>query len=111
MTASVEKAEPMPFPVVSTDPGVTRQVLADDPALMVVRFAFHTGAEGQLHSHPHVQGTFVQSGRFTFFLGDDVHELEPGDSLMVPSGVPHGCRCHEAGVLIDSFAPRRDEFL
>ncbi|WP_145108071.1 cupin domain-containing protein [Cereibacter sediminicola] len=99
------------FPIVSTDPGVTRQVLADDPALMLVAFRFEEGAEGRMHSHPHVQSTFVQSGRFLFFLGDATHEIGPGDSLMIPSGVTHGCRCLEAGMLVDSFAPRRDDFL
>lgn len=99
------------FPIVSPDPGVTRQVLADDPALMLVAFRFDEGAEGRLHSHPHVQSTFVQSGRFLFFLGDATHEIGPGDSLMIPSGVTHGCRCLESGTLIDSFAPRRDDFL
>ncbi|AXQ94280.1 cupin domain-containing protein [Cereibacter azotoformans] len=99
------------FPIVSPDPGVTRQVLADDPALMLVAFRFDEGAEGRLHSHPHVQSTFVQSGRFLFFLGDATHEIGPGDSLMIPSGVTHGCRCLEPGTLIDSFAPRRDDFL
>lgn len=101
----------MTFPVVSPDPGVTRQVLSSDPALMIVRFAFEMGAEGRLHSHPHVQGTYVASGRFTFRIGDVEHEVGAGDSLMVPSGVTHGCICREAGVLIDSFTPRRDDFL
>lgn len=101
----------MTYPVVSPDTGVTRQVLSDDAALMIVRFAFEAGAEGKLHSHPHVQGTFVAAGRFRFTIGDAVHEIGPGDSVMVPSGVTHGCLCREAGVLIDSFAPRRDDFL
>jgi len=39
------------FPVVDADPGVTRQVLADHPELMVVAFRFaEKGAEGKLHS-------------------------------------------------------------
>lgn len=101
----------MTFPIVSPDPGITRQVLSDDPALMIVRFIFQTGAEGRLHSHPHVQGSYVAAGRFTFFIGDAVHEVGPGDSLKVPSGVVHGCLCREAGELIDSFTPRRDDFL
>jgi len=101
----------MTYPVVSPDKGVTRQVLSDDAALMIVRFAFAAGAEGKLHSHPHVQGTFVAAGRFRFTIGNAVHEIGPGDSLMVPSGVTHGCLCREAGVLIDSFSPRRDDFL
>lgn len=101
----------MTHPVQHPDIGVTRQVMADDPALMVVRFGFDAGAKGALHSHPHVQATYVASGRFTFFIGAAEHDIGPGDSLMIPSGVVHGCHCHEAGVLIDSFAPRRDDFL
>ncbi|MCB1335757.1 MAG: cupin domain-containing protein [Roseivivax sp.] len=101
----------MTYPIVPTDPGVTRQVLADSPELMVVAFRFEQGAEGTLHNHPHVQATFVQSGRFAFHLDGKEHTLGPGDSLMIPSAARHGCRCLEAGTLIDSFAPRRDDFL
>lgn len=101
----------MPYPVIPTDPGVTRQVLADDPALMLVDFTFQAGAEGKLHSHKHVQSTFVKSGRFMFHIDGVEHNVGPGDSLMIASGLTHGCRCIEAGTLIDSFAPRRDDFL
>jgi len=52
------------FPKVNADPGVTRQVLADHPALMVVAFEFgEQGAQGKLHHHPHIQSTYVKSGR------------------------------------------------
>ena len=101
----------MTYPIVPTDPGVTRQVLADSPELMVVAFRFEQGAEGTLHNHPHVQATFVQSGRFAFHLDGKEHTLGPGDRLMISSAARHGCRCLEAGTLIDSFAPRRDDFL
>jgi quercetin dioxygenase-like cupin family protein len=102
---------PKTYPTVVTGPGVTRQVLADHPDLMIVAFRFMEGAEGALHNHPHVQATFVQSGRFAFSVGGQDREVGPGDSLIVPSGATHGCRCLESGVLIDSFAPRRDDFL
>jgi quercetin dioxygenase-like cupin family protein len=101
----------MPYPVLATDPGVTRQVLAEAPELMVVAFRFATGAEGRLHSHPHVQSTYVQSGRFRFTVDGVEHALAPGDSLVIGSGLVHGCQCQEAGVLIDTFTPRRDDFL
>jgi quercetin dioxygenase-like cupin family protein len=101
----------VPHPVVATDPGVTRQVLADHPALMVVAFRFAAGVEGRLHSHPHVQASFVLSGRFRFAVDGIASEIGPGDSLVVPSGAVHGCLCLEAGTLIDSFTPRRADFL
>lgn len=101
----------MTFPVVPADPGVTRQVLAESPEMMVVAFRFDAGAEGRLHDHPHVQATYVEAGRFAFTIGATTRDLGPGDSLVIPSGVRHGCRCVEAGTLIDTFTPRRDDFL
>jgi quercetin dioxygenase-like cupin family protein len=98
------------YPAVAADPGVTRQILADHEDLMVVSFRFETGAEGKLHQHPHVQSTFVKSGRFRFTVGDEDMELSPGDSVVIPSNTVHGCLCREAGELIDNFTPRRADF-
>ena len=100
-----------PFPIVETGPGVTRRVLATDPALMTVAFGFEAGAEGPTHSHPHVQATYVASGRFVFTVAGETFEVGPGASFVVPSGAEHGCRALEAGTLVDSFAPQRDDFL
>ena len=100
------------FPIVTTNPGITRQVLADAPELMVVSFNFgEAGAEGKLHSHPHVQSTYCASGRFRFTVAGEAFEVGPGDSFVIPSGAVHGCLCLEPGELIDSFTPRRDDFL
>ena len=99
------------FPIVTTAPGATRQVLADSPELMLVSFRFEKGAEGALHHHAHIQASYVRSGRFRFFVGGEEREIGPGDSLTIPSNVEHGCICLEAGELIDSFTPRRDDFL
>ncbi|MCB2099626.1 MAG: cupin domain-containing protein [Rhodobacterales bacterium] len=99
------------YPPVPADPGVTRQVLSQAPELMVVAFTFDEGAEGALHRHPHVQSTYVNAGRFRFFVDGTEHVLGPGDSLIVPSNAEHGCQCLEAGTLIDTFTPRRDDFL
>lgn len=99
------------YPVVPTDPGVTRQVLADHVDLMLVSFRFEKEAEGRLHDHPHVQSTYVSSGKFRFTVGERDLDLGPGDSLVIPSNETHGCVCIEAGELIDCFTPRRDDFL
>lgn len=99
------------YPEIAAASGVTRQVLADSPDLMIVRFRFAEGAEGTLHHHPHVQSTFVQSGRFRFTVDGEPREVGPGDAFVIPSEAVHGCLCLEAGVLIDGFTPRRDDFL
>lgn len=100
------------FPVIDASENVTRQVLSDHPDLMVVAFRFGaTGAEGALHNHPHVQSTYVESGRFRFTVEGVVTEVAQGDSFVVPSNAEHGCVCLEPGTLVDCFTPRRDDFL
>ncbi|PJF08121.1 cupin domain-containing protein [Pseudorhodobacter sp. MZDSW-24AT] len=102
----------MTYPIVETGENVTRQVLADAPELMTVAFRFAAkGATGALHQHPHVQSTFVQSGRFRFTIADHDFEVGPGDAFVIPSNAVHGCVCLEPGTLIDGFTPRRDDFL
>jgi quercetin dioxygenase-like cupin family protein len=99
------------FPKIDASNGVTRQVLADSQQLMVVAFTFAPGGQGSLHSHPHVQSTYVESGRFTFSIDGKEFAVAAGDSFVIPSHAVHGCICHEAGRLIDCFTPRRDDFL
>ncbi|MXU65112.1 cupin domain-containing protein [Oceanomicrobium pacificus] len=96
---------------VVTGPGARRRVLSDSPDLMLVLFDFEEGAVGPIHQHPHVQGTYVASGRFLFEVDGEERELNPGDSLVIPGDTPHGCTALEAGQLVDSFTPRRDDFL
>jgi quercetin dioxygenase-like cupin family protein len=99
------------FPKIQADTGVVRQVLSDSQELMVVAFNFEADAEGKLHNHPHIQSTYVESGRFNFSVDGVVVEVGPGDSFVIPSQAIHGCRCLEPGRLIDTFTPRRDDFL
>ncbi|MEM5500281.1 cupin domain-containing protein [Ahrensia kielensis] len=99
------------FPSVDVGNGVIRQVLSHNDALMVVSFDFEIGGEGSLHNHPHVQSTYVESGYFTFTIDGESFDVKAGDSFVIPSNAVHGCKCHSAGKLIDTFTPRRDDFL
>lgn len=90
---------------------VERRVLAENPDLMVVEFRFAEGGIGSLHSHPHTQSTYVQSGIFDFTLAGETRRIVAGDCFVIPSNAEHGCVCLEPGSLIDSFTPRRDDFL
>ena len=91
--------------------GVSRRVLAYTPRLMIVEVNFEEGGEGSVHTHPHCQNTYVQSGRFRFTVDGEAVEVGPGDTLAFPSGVPHGTLCLEKGVLLDMFTPMREDFL
>ena len=96
---------------VATEAGVRRRVLAHRPELMMVEFEFAKDAVGSLHSHPHVQASYVAAGRFRVTVGDLTQELAAGSSFIVPPNTVHGVLALEAGRLIDAFTPRRDDFL
>jgi len=95
----------------TVDPGVQRKLLTHDGALMLVRVRFEKGGIGPVHSHPHIQSSFVASGRFEMTIGSETRIIEAGDSYIVPSGVPHGVVALEAGELLDAFTPARADFL
>ena len=91
--------------------GVTRRVLAHNEQLMAVEVAFETGAVGSVHTHPHTQCSYVLSGKFRYSIEEEAVEMNPGDSIVVPSGLPHGTVCVEKGVLLDVFTPMREDFI
>lgn len=91
--------------------GTERRILAYDSPLMAVEVAFETGSEGVPHAHPHTQLSYVLSGSFRYAVEDESVILNPGDSIVVPSGLTHGTVCLQKGVLLDVFTPQRDDFL
>ncbi|QNK34787.1 cupin domain-containing protein [Serratia sp. JUb9] len=91
--------------------GVSRRILAHGGGMMAVEVHFLAGAVGPLHSHPHEQLTYVLSGRFEFTIGGETHQVSAGDTLYKRPHVVHGCVCLEAGVLLDTFTPQREDFL
>ena len=91
--------------------GTDRRILSYDDSLMAVEVSFETGSEGAPHTHPHTQLSYVLSGSFRYSVEDESVILNPGDSMMVPSGLVHGTVCLEKGVLLDVFTPKRDDFL
>lgn len=91
--------------------GVIRTIMAYDEKIMIVRFQFKKGQVGALHSHPHTQSTYIESGHFEFEVSGEKYLCQAGDTLVAPSGAIHGCVCLEDGVLIDNFTPKREDFL
>ena len=104
-------AQPEAAPWVEAGPGSRRRVLVHTPELMLVEFAFEEGAIGALHSHPHVQCSYVLEGRFEVTVAGHTEVIAEGGSFIVPSGLVHGVRALERGRLVDSFTPARKDFL
>lgn len=115
--ATLAEAQSPPFVDANAIPkedlgdGITRQILGYGPEIMVVRVWFEKGAVGQVHAHRHSQSTYVESGRFEVYVDGEKRMLAAGDSFYIAPHLDHGAVCMEAGVLIDTFSPLREDFL
>jgi quercetin dioxygenase-like cupin family protein len=80
-----------------SDAGVEKHDLigpADGAAAYRVRyFRVQPGARTALERHPHDHGVVIEEGRARVTLGDERHDLEPGDVVYVAGSELH---CFEA---------------
>ena len=91
--------------------GISRQFVGYGPQQMMAKVKFEKGAIGALHRHFHSQISYVASGRFLVSVDGQEKVLGEGDGFFAQPNVEHGVKCLEAGVLIDVFAPLREDFL
>ena len=93
------------------DTGNRRAVLSHRPEMMLVAFRFDEGAVGAPHSHPHTQVSYVAEGAFDVTIDGVTTRLSAGSSFIVAPNLVHGVVALAPGLLIDTFTPRRDDFL
>jgi quercetin dioxygenase-like cupin family protein len=91
--------------------GLTRQIFGYNDSILMAKVEFDVGAVGEVHTHPHSQVTYVESGEFDVTIDGATTRLGPGDSFYIEPNLDHGAVCRKAGVLIDVFSPVRDDFL
>lgn len=93
------------------EPGVSRKILSYDKELMMCEISFEKGAKGNIHSHEHLQITYIAKGSFEFTIDGESKVVNQGDSVFMPSNSVHGVTCLEEGILVDVFNPMRADFL
>ena len=91
--------------------GIKRRVLSHGEDMMAVEVCFEAGAVGSMHTHPHVQISYVLEGRFEATVGEKTKVISVGDTYYTLPDVPHGVVCLEKGRLLDVFTPERKDFL
>ncbi len=91
--------------------GVFRKFLGYDNQIMMVQVKFNEGALGSSHQHFHTQATYVVSGKFEFEIDGVKQILKAGDGVYIEPNLLHSAVCLEAGMLIDTFSPVREDFL
>ena len=94
-----------------TPEGNRRRIILHTDELMLVEFVFEKGGVGWIHSHPHVQASYIAEGRFEVTIDGVTEVVGTGGSFIVPSGLVHGVVALEKGRLVDVFTPMRQDFL
>jgi quercetin dioxygenase-like cupin family protein len=92
------------------EPGMKRQVLAHNDALMLVRHYFEKGWVGARHSHPHDQLVYVVSGSIRVDVDGKIFDVHAGDSFVVDGDVEHQASALEASEVLDVFTPLREDY-
>ena len=97
-------------PVEALNDLIGRQMLNGD-AMTLARITLAQGAAVPRHSHPNEQIATVLAGRVRFRLGDEERVVGPLASVLIAGGVPHEVEALEDSVVLDVFAPRREDWI
>jgi quercetin dioxygenase-like cupin family protein len=96
---------------VSVSPGIRRKTLVHGEKTLMTEFILEKGAILAHHHHPQEQTGYLVSGHMILTIGDDVHEVRPGDSWVIPGSMEHHAKILETTVAVEVFAPLRDDYL
>lgn len=91
--------------------GVKRKIMAYNDGMMILKVSFEKGGIGELHHHPHTQGSYISRGKFEVSIADEKKILSAGDVFFVNPNLVHGVLCLEEGELVDIFNPKREDFI
>ena len=75
-----------------------------DGAFSLIEVSQEPGGEPPLHVHEREDETFyVLEGELAVWVGGEVHRLYPGDSILLPRGIPHTFRIKSAAARALNF--------
>ena len=77
---------------------------------MIVWWDIKAGGHAAAHSHPHEQLVWMVTGKMDFRIGDECRVMGPGDVAVIPGGVEHEGFFPEDTLVMDIFAPPRQDF-
>ena len=88
-----------------------RRILAHGQEMMMVENEFVPGDTAPEHEHFHAQITYVIDGALEFTVDGETRVLRKGDSTFIAPHVVHKAIALEDTLIIDMFAPMREDFL
>ena len=91
--------------------GVGLKTLTYGEKMLLTEFRLAKGSQLPRHAHSQDQTGYLVAGRIQLAIGDEIIEMEAGDSWYVPGGVEHGAAILADSVAIEVFSPVREDYL
>src|SRR5215471_10667375 len=98
------------IPTESLNPLVTRQAIHMN-GLTIARLRLTKDARVPEHSHVHEQVSSVEKGALEFSFPDRQVVVRDGQSVAIPSNLPHSVVALEDTVVVDVFSPCREDWM
>ena len=92
-------------------PGIRLKTLVFGKKTLFTEFRMTAGAVLPKHAHVHEQTGYLTKGKIRLTIGDQIFEVEKGDSWSIPGNMDHSAEILENSVAIEVFSPVRDEYL
>src|SRR5262245_19808920 len=90
-------------------PGIRRQTLVAGERMMQMQVILEAGSQLPEHQHQTEQVRYGLRGRLRLLIAGQPHESGAGETVYLPSGVPHAASVLEDTLVLDTFSPPRDE--
>jgi quercetin dioxygenase-like cupin family protein len=90
--------------------GIARRTLSWGEKVMVIQNTFSPGTSVPEHAHVHEQISYVVEGSLVVTMEGTAFTLKAGDSLLMPSNLSHSASAPQGAVVIEAFAPPREDF-
>ena len=92
-------------------PGVYLSSLVHGDKTLLVEFRFEAGSSLPMHQHPYEQTGYLISGHMRLTIGEQILDVEAGDSWCIPGETPHGAEVIDDSVAVEVFSPVREDYL
>ena len=91
-------------------PTIGRQLVHTD-RMTIARITLRRGAVVPSHQHENDQVANVLTGSLRFRVGGEEIVASAGESVVIPPDVPHEVEALEDSVVLDVFAPPREDWI
>ena len=90
--------------------GIARRTLNWGEQAMLLQNNFNAGSSVPEHAHSNEQISYVVEGSLVVEMSGTTYTLNAGDSILLPSNVSHSAAAPSGAVVIEVFAPPREDF-